>query len=65
MDSQHKEKDSQKLNWSVCNYVAPFKDEKPSRSGNTPNSGSIEELSILKYRHNLILLFHFIALPRY
>ena len=51
MDSQHKEKDTQKLNWPMCNYLAPFKDEKVTSFGNVPNSLSIEELSTLKYRH--------------
>ena len=54
MDSQQKEKNSQKLNWSMCNQVASFKDQKATRSKNIPSSLSIEELSFLKYRHNLL-----------
>lgn len=43
-----KERHLQKLNWSVCIWLAPFKDKKPTGFGDTPNSVNIEELSILK-----------------
>ena len=59
MNSQKKEKNSQKLNWSMCNQVASFKDQKATRSRNIPNSLSIEELSFLKYRHNLLYCVSF------
>lgn len=43
------ERQLQKLNWSVCKWLAPFKNEKPTRVENTLNSLNTEELSILKY----------------
>lgn len=43
-----KERHLQKLNWSACTWMAPFKDKKSTRLRDIPNSVNIEEFSILK-----------------